>query len=75
MKLGCQIDKALDSSKAIERIGKTDYDLIISDVQMPTLDGFGLLERVKTNQPDLASRFIFITGDAGSIELNQKLET
>jgi len=74
LKLGCQIDKALDGAKAIERIGKTDYDLIISDVRMPTLDGFGLLEWIKANRPGLVSRFMFITGDAGSVELNQKLE-
>lgn len=75
MKLGCQIDKAMDGAQAIEQIGKTSYDLIISDVRMPTLDGFGLLEWIKTHQPALASRFIFITGDAGSGELNQRLET
>ena len=75
LKLGCQVDKALDGTKAIERICKTDYDLIISDVRMPMLDGFGLLDWLKANRPALVSRFIFITGDAGSVELNQRLET
>jgi len=75
LKLGCQIDKALDGARAIERIGKTDYDLIISDVRMPTLDGFGLLDWIKANRPGLVSRFMFITGDAGSAELNHRLET
>jgi two-component system NtrC family sensor kinase len=74
LKLGCQIDKALDGSQAIEKICKTKYDLIISDVRMPTLDGFGLLDWLKTHQPALVSRFIFITGDAGSVELQQRLE-
>ena len=75
LKLGCQIDKALDGAKAIERISQTDYDLVISDVRMPTLDGFGLLDWLKTNRPALVARFMFITGDAGSAELNQRLET
>jgi CheY-like chemotaxis protein len=75
LKLGCQIDKALDGAKAIERISQTDYDLIISDVRMPTLDGFGLLDWLKANRPALVSRFMFITGDAGSAELNQRLDT
>jgi hypothetical protein len=30
---------------------------------------------LKAHQPALASRFIFITGDAGSVELNHRLET
>jgi two-component system NtrC family sensor kinase len=75
LKLGCQIDKATDGSKAIDRITSDDYDLIISDVRMPTLDGFGLLDWVRTNRPALVSRFLFITGDAGSVELNHRLET
>jgi two-component system NtrC family sensor kinase len=75
VKLGCQIDKAMDGNQAIERIRKTDYDLIISDVRMPTLDGFGLLDWIRAHQPALETRFLFITGDAGSAELNQRLET
>jgi hypothetical protein len=30
---------------------------------------------LKAHQPALVSRFIFITGDAGSVELNHRLET
>lgn len=75
LKLGCQVDKAMDGSKAVEWIEKTAYDLVISDVRMPVLDGFGLLEWIKTHRPALAARFIFITGDAGSLQLNQQLES
>ena len=74
LNLGCQIDKALDGAKAIEWIRKTEYDLIISDVRMPTLDGFGLLDWLKINRPFLVPRFMFITGDAGSAELSRRLE-
>jgi len=73
--LGCQIDKALDGAKAIEWINKTEYDLILSDVRMPKLDGFGLLEWVRNHRPALVARFFFMTGDAGSAELNCKLDT
>jgi signal transduction histidine kinase/ActR/RegA family two-component response regulator len=74
LKLGCQIDKAMDGREAIERMCKNHYDLVISDVRMPTLDGFGLLDWIRLHQPTLVPRFVFITGDAGSAELNQKLE-
>ena len=74
-KLGCQIDKALDGHRAIEKLRRNHYDMVISDVRMPVLDGFGLLEWVRTHQPQLLPNFIFITGDPGSFELHQKLET
>ncbi len=75
VKLGCQIDKAGNGREAIERISENKYDMIISDVRMPTLDGFGLLHWIRASQPALLPNFMFITGDPGSAELNQKLET
>ena len=42
---------------------------------MPELDGLGLFEWIKEHQPRLAARFLFITGDAGGRELDQKLES
>jgi signal transduction histidine kinase/FixJ family two-component response regulator len=75
MKLGCQIDKALDGHEAIEHIRQNSYDVIISDVRMPVLDGFGLLDWIGIHRPALVPRFMFITGDAGSVELNEKLDS
>lgn len=74
LKLGCQVDKAMDGAKAIERIRETAYDLIISDVRMPMLDGFGLLNWVRKQRVELVPCFLFITGDAGSAEMHEKLE-
>ena len=75
IKLGCQIDKAMDGCEAIEHIRQNRYDAIISDVRMPILDGFGLLDWIRTHQPALLPHFLFITGDAGGAELNEKLES
>jgi two-component system NtrC family sensor kinase len=54
---------------------QADFDLVISDVRMPGLDGFGVFEWILKNQPHLALKFLFITGDAGSSSLNEKLES
>ena len=75
LKLGCQIDKAVDGCEAIQRLSENSYDLVISDVRMPALDGFGLLDWIRANQPELVPHLLFITGDAGSAELNLKLES
>lgn len=47
------------SLQAVENIKRNNYDLIISDVKMPEMDGFELYERIKDSAPD--SIFIIIT--------------
>ena len=47
------------SLKAIDYIKNDSYDLIISDVKMPEMDGFELYENIKDSSPD--SIFILIT--------------
>lgn len=73
-KLGCRAEWVADGETAIRRLQAEPYDLIISDVRMPHFSGFDLFQWVQKHQPLLASRFIFITGDAGSINLNDELD-
>lgn len=47
--------------KALELIEKNDYDLIISDIQMPELDGYELCKKVKENEKTQNIPIIFIT--------------
>ncbi len=67
---------ANDGREAIEMALKTDFDLIISDVRMPELDGIRTLTEIRTHS--VASRkgvpIIFITGYADEI-LEREAET
>lgn len=42
-------------------LGKTETDLILLDLHMPTMNGFELYEKFKTSHPDLP--VIFLSGD------------
>ncbi len=59
---GYDVDIAFDGLAALERIGCRGYDLILSDLRMPELDGLGLYRELERNRPELARRFVFITG-------------
>ena len=49
----------------------TPYDIVISDLQMPQIDGMSLARLVKNN-PDLGSpRFVLITASAESLDAGQ----
>ena len=45
------------------------YDLILSDLRMPELDGPGLYRALEAHYPHLCQRFILLTGDTLSPEV------
>jgi CheY-like chemotaxis protein len=58
------IDIAASGREALERLRERDYDAILTDLRMPEMDGPELYRQVKQRWPELASRMIFISGDA-----------
>jgi two-component system, chemotaxis family, sensor kinase CheA len=44
---GFEVELAVDGVEALEKIRSRSVDLVISDVSMPRMDGFELLERLK----------------------------
>ncbi|SRR5712691_7598522 len=59
---GYEIDVAVNGQRALEKIKDRAYDLILSDLCMPELDGVGLYQELERRHPDLLRRMIFITG-------------
>jgi len=43
---GYQVEAVQDGSQAVERLKQQAFDLVITDIQMPRLDGFGVLKHV-----------------------------
>lgn len=60
------VDFARNGKEALKIIGTNQYDLIVCDIRMPQMNGIALYNEVKTMNPDLARRIIFITGDPSS---------
>jgi CheY-like chemotaxis protein len=48
--IGYQVQAVDNGSRALERVYSFKPDLVICDLNMPELDGFGLLERLGPNQ-------------------------
>lgn len=57
---GCKITAAQDGIDALFQLNKKSFDLIISDINMPNMDGFKLMEIAK--QKEIESPVIFLTG-------------
>lgn len=48
---------------ALERLRETPFDLVLSDLRMPELDGVGLYQEIERTQPRMAQRVIFVSGN------------
>jgi signal transduction histidine kinase/CheY-like chemotaxis protein len=69
-KLGCVVECARNGLDAVSRLEAGEFDLVVSDVRMPHMNGVELLEWVKGHRPDLAERLLFMTGDGSGAGLN-----
>jgi len=69
-RLGCRVLRAASAEEALEKLESNACDLVISDVRLPGRNGLDLFHEVRRRWPRLAERYFFITGDAGSRELN-----
>ncbi len=52
-KEGYVVKTSLSATRAVELIGNEDFDMIISDIKMPQMNGMELLRYVRQKRPDI----------------------
>ena len=60
---GHEISVATGGAEALQLL-EEPFDLVLCDVMMPGMSGIQLFERVRARDPELAGRFVFMTGGA-----------
>jgi len=66
--IGYESMGAADAFEALEKLKQQHFDLVITDILMPGMDGFELLRRIRETYPGLP--VMFITG----VELPEAIE-
>jgi len=61
-------------AKALQILEDQSFDLILSDFRMPEMNGQQFYEVVSSRFPEMASRFVFLTGDTVSEETQRFLK-
>lgn len=61
-KAGYEVETFTDSTRALERTREQDFDVVITDLKMETIDGMQFLTEVKNQSP--STEVIVITGFA-----------
>ncbi len=71
---GYEVDTVSNGKVAISLLQEKDYDVVISDMKMPSLNGAEFYKIVNERYPKVAKRIIFITGDMLNVETKAFLE-
>jgi PAS domain S-box-containing protein len=50
---GCEVETASDGKEALERIASSRFDLVLTDVVMPEMDGYQLYCALRERHPDV----------------------
>ena len=68
---GYKVSEAANGNEALQALEKADYDLVLSDVLMPKLDGFGLLESMRSLVPELP---VLLMSGVGGMDAKQAIK-
>jgi two-component system NtrC family sensor kinase len=60
---GMQCKGVGDGAEALDALRTQDFDVILSDVRMPGMNGREFLQRLQAERPELVDRLVFSTGD------------
>jgi CheY-like chemotaxis protein len=72
--LGHEAEGGSTAQQALQKIADHGYDLIITDMHLPGMDGLHFYQRLRALRPGLAQRVIFISGGVLSDEVCVFLE-
>lgn len=71
---GFEVDIASNGLAAMDMTNERVYDLYVSDIRTPKMNGIEFYQHLISKNPDLADNVIFTTGDILSIDVREFLE-
>ena len=60
------VDVATDGYEAIDKLRVKTYSAIILDLLMPNLDGYGVLDYLRANNPEMLRRVLVVSAALGN---------
>ena len=71
---GYAVDTAVDGIEALRRLESQRYDLVITDLHMPKLDGARFYQVLSQRQSHPLEKIIFLTGTTGTSPEHQLIQ-
>jgi DNA-binding response OmpR family regulator len=64
---GLTVDTAADGAAAIEQLEQTAYSVVVVDLMMPNVDGYGLIEYVKNREGEKPAIIVVSAGESAAL--------
>lgn len=64
---GYPVDSARDGAEAIEKLESEVYSVVVLDLMMPNVDGYGLIEYVKSRPGPRPAIIVISAGDSAAL--------
>lgn len=71
---GFKVEVAANGIEALDRLERSGFDIVITDMSMPRLGGNGLYQAAVAKYPRLKERFIFMSGDFTEVRLPASMQ-
>lgn len=71
---GYEVDESEDGLQALDRLREKHYDLIITDIEMPNMDGFELTRRIRSDENLCPIPIIIVSTRSSSEDRRQGVE-
>ena len=72
---GHSVEVADSGRAALIKLERNEYDVILSDIRMPEMDGPGFYDALMDKMPRCVGRLAFVTGDTLSPRVKEFLDT
>jgi two-component system cell cycle sensor histidine kinase/response regulator CckA len=74
LKQRCSVSTATSGREGLNRLGDAPaFDLVLCDLMMPDVTGADVYEQVREQRPEVAQRFVFMTGGAFTVRTREFL--
>jgi len=71
---GLRVVEADDGVSGIRKLAEGPFDIIVTDINMPVLDGLKLIQRVRSDPVHKATPIVVITTDTARVDRDKAVE-
>lgn len=68
---GYEVDEAFNGFEALEKLISGDYDVLLVDINMPKMDGYTFLRRMRTEPEIKQAPVILVSTEGGEVDIEQ----